>query len=102
MNEARTLASATVFQGSIYITGGVTKTDWRSTLTPVELYNPTLDEWKQLQPIDIPGARHVIIESNGFLYAFGGMGKVPRKFVPCKNVWTAVLELNSMMVNHTL
>lgn len=90
MNYARHSASVIVLNGYIYVAGGI---DAGKMLTSVELYDPNIDEWTKMTPMNKARAAFGLIESNGFLYAMGGTGTI-EKFHPYKNVWTEVCKLD--------
>lgn len=99
MSRMRALASTAVLNEYICIAGG-DETNMNSSVpyAPVELYDPKLDEWTQMTPLDIPGNRHAITEWRGSLYAIGGLkgqSSVMKKFDSLKNKWTLVCELSS-------
>lgn len=98
MNAPRTLASATVFNGCIYVAGGDINTNASSPLTSVESYDAKLDKWTQMPPLDMPGTRHAIMESNGILYAMGGQERVTKKFDPLQNRWTEVCDWSMVII----
>lgn len=68
MNHARFCASVTVVNEYIYVAGGL---DGELPSDKVELYDPKRDEWKQLTSMIKPRYAFSMINSNGFLYAFG-------------------------------
>lgn len=71
----------------IYVAGGYIG-GWPSN--SVELYDPSIDEWTKIAPMNKARDTFGLIESNGFLYAIGGAAKAVEKFNPYKNVWTEV------------
>lgn len=92
MKRGRELASTTLWNEYICIAGGVTK----NSNAPVDLYDPKLNEWTQMPPIDMPGTTLAITECNGSLYALGGQSRerILKKFDSLDNIWTMVCELS--------
>lgn len=88
MNVARQSASATVLDGSIYVAGGYTNV---SKTNSVEVYDPKINEWTQVAPMNMPRCRFGLIASNGFLLAMGD-DRAIEKFDPRTNWWIKVCE----------
>lgn len=87
MNVARYYASVTGANGYIYVVGG-RKTS-KTFYNTVEVYDPKIDEWVQLAPMNKLRSAFVLIKTNGFLYAIG-TDKAIETFDPWKNCWTEV------------
>lgn len=97
MNTARWNASATISNGFIYIAGGYTS--WYSSKTAsVELYDPKIDKWTEITPMNEPRVAFALIESNGFLLAMG-CSNVIEKFEPHNNRWLEVCDYVDWMAN---
>lgn len=101
MIEPRAFASTAVLNEYICIVGGQNIYSYSRKIRfiqPVELYDPKLDEWTEMTPLDISGRTHVITEWKGSLYAMGGFtgeNSVMKKFDSLKNKWTTVCEFSS-------
>lgn len=94
MKQGRELASVTIWNEYICIAGGLTNNSLSPAFASVELYDPKLNEWTQMPPIDIPSTEHVITEWDGFLYATGRAGSINiiKKFDLLKKNWTSVSD----------
>lgn len=87
----RVNSSAIVLNGRFYVAGGRDSND--RVTSAVESYNPESNSWTLLAPMNIPRAGFALIESNGFLYAFGRANDA-EKYDPTTNCWTMVCEIN--------
>ncbi|XP_077975848.1 kelch-like protein 25 [Styela clava] len=65
---------AATMNGCIYVCGG-----WGSNSRSVEKYNPTNNEWQQLESMKIEREGHAVVSAKGRLYCFGGFDTSYRK-----------------------
>lgn len=92
MKFNRYFASAAVFNGYIYIAGGII--EGRNT-NLVELYDPKTHLWAESAPMIKTRESFTLTASNGFLYAMG-FDKAVERFCPSQNRWTEVCELKAV------
>lgn len=104
MRERRSDASATNFQGLIYICGGFNGSE---CLDSAEIYNPETDQWTLIPPMASRRSGLGIITYNGAIYAAGGFDGVSRvstveKYSVSDRTWTSVPEMYNARSNFAI
>lgn len=90
MNDTRDEASAVILNGYICVAGGyTTEYTWSKS---VELYNPSLNEWRELKEMNKSRANFGLVELDGYLYAMGG-DRIIEKYDPRTDCWAEVCEM---------
>ena len=83
MPTARTWISAAVFEGQIYVFGGLSST---TKLATVERYDPGTNTWDSRT--DLPAARYATsaVTLNGKIYVIGGVNASNQIRKPCRSL----------------
>lgn len=97
MNLARSDASATVFEGRIYIAGGLNDQVMENS---VEMFNPTDNSWTFIQPMSSARTSFSLCAYGNCLYALGGNNGFERlatveKYDFLTRLWTQVESMVS-------
>lgn len=90
MNVTRSLATAVVMNGYIYVAGGRENDSFSNE---IESFDPTNNTWSKLAPMNKCRYSFALIHFNGFLYAIGGISDDVEKYDPSENRWTLVSEI---------
>jgi|GEM_PF-5073678 hypothetical protein len=98
MPTARELAGCAVYDGKIYIIGGIAAGN--SYITTVERYDPSTNSWATMAPLPDPRFGPACTAANGLIYAMGGVAKIPIQIlsqhllfiIPCLIVGQMVLR----------
>uniref|UniRef100_A0A2C9JWS5 BTB domain-containing protein n=1 Tax=Biomphalaria glabrata TaxID=6526 RepID=A0A2C9JWS5_BIOGL len=101
MRERRSDASATTFQGEIYICGGFNGSE---CLCSAEVYNPKTDQWTLIPPMSTRRSGVGVITYNGAIYAVGGFDGVTRtntaeKYSPSDRLWSPIPDMYNTRSN---
>ncbi|CAG5134203.1 unnamed protein product [Candidula unifasciata] len=101
MRERRSDASATTFQGEVYICGGFNGSE---CLCSAEVYNPHTDQWTLIPPMSSRRSGVGVITYNGAIYAVGGFDGVTRtntaeKYSPSDRTWTNIPDMYNTRSN---
>jgi N-acetylneuraminic acid mutarotase len=85
MPTARWFPGTTVFDGKIYVIGGNASAT-SSSLSVVEVYNPSSDSWENKTPIPTPRSQVSACTLNGKIYVIGGSSG-PSSWTPVQDVY---------------
>ena len=97
MAEARHAPAVAVLDSKLYAVGGFSNGDDDGLLSSVERYDPALDAWEAVAPMEEARDSHAVAVLDGKLYAVGGydggcLSSVER-YDPATNAWEAVAPL---------
>ena len=93
MNHKRASAGVGIVNGLLYAVGGCGFDG--SIRQDVECYNPDLNQWTYVSPMNIARDHASVVTHDGLLYAIGGEGTSGRLqsvevFNPETNIWTVL------------
>jgi N-acetylneuraminic acid mutarotase len=98
--EVRHHNLATVFEGRLYVFGGMDE-PWRPTTT-AWVYDPTIDAWTALAPLPQPRTSGAAVALGNYIYVIGGTGspfQTPLPFLrydPAANTWEERAQLRQL------
>ena len=87
LQGARKNAAACELDGKIYISGGSTDTETRSTMWRYSIDDNT---WEERAPLLTPLARHVMMAAKGDIYTINRTNMAISCYSPTSNQWSAV------------
>eukprot|EP01046_Picozoa_sp_COSAG06_P057268 COSAG06_NODE_11111_length_1566_cov_0.758010_1_plen_284_part_10 len=94
LSKPRTGCAAAVLGHRLYVAGGCTANP-SNVLRSVECYDPLLDRWVLVTPMQWPRWGHVLVACDDKLYAVGGSYTRPSRaaaeeFDPVSNTWRSI------------
>lgn len=95
MTSRRCRLGVATLNGKLYACGGY---DGSSFLRSVEVYDPSLDSWKQIASMNVKRSRVALTANKGKLYAIGGYDgesnlSTVEVYDPEKDSWTFVSSM---------
>lgn len=105
MNVGRQFAAAVSLNDSIFVFGG---SDGHNVLRSCEVYNPKLNRWQHISPMQYSRMKHCAVVHTGKVYVVGGVssnrpGHVLSSvecYIPEENRWTSVCDIPSRRFDH--
>lgn len=87
MTTPRSAYAAVKLNDRIYVAGG--SGHQHTSLSTVEFYDPSTEEWKQVSDMNMQRQDFTLVEADGYLYAIGGAECIER-YDPRLDIWTVV------------
>ena len=105
MNEGRKFAAAVLLNGKIFIFGGC---DGQNVLSSCEVYDPRVDRWQYISPMQDSRMRHSAAVHDGKVYIVGGVSdnragpgiRSVECYIPEEDRWTKVSGMPSARCDH--